>query len=152
MEFTDLAIEAVVVALSALAGSAFMWMTIGPWVARKGMRDFTMEAYDLDEEDVSDPKRMMKAITKEQGKIVAQSIYGALGNIVQGAPTEELMQMGSKLGIVGNGVGGGMEQLLGMLNTGNGNNAFSGLVQMILALKLMASDIGASPAQMQPQL
>ncbi len=94
MEFTDLAIEAVVVALSALAGSAFMWMTIGPWVARKGMRDFTMEAYDLDEEDVSDPKRMMKAITKEQGKIVAQSIYGALGNIVQGAPTEELMQMG----------------------------------------------------------
>ena len=66
-------IQLLVVAFGALLGSTFMWLVLGPIVAKRGMAAFTQEAWDLSDEDVSDPKRMMKAITKAQAETFASS-------------------------------------------------------------------------------
>ena len=150
MDWIDLLIQTGFVALGALIGSSVMWMTLGPWVARRGMRQFTEEAWDLTERESNDPKLMMKAIARKQADVVAQSMYGAFGNILQGVPDSELGALAQKAGI---GLGGGMDglsQLVDMMgNGGGGNNSFSGLVQMITALKMLAGDTGtrALPAQ-----
>ena len=136
----ELAIQLLVVAIGALVGSTFMWLVIGPVVASRGMRKFMAEAWDLSDEDLSDPKKMMKAITREQGKTFAQSLHGAVGNIVQGMDGEKIGELAKQYGIdlgnpsnVGN-LANGLNLLQG---NGGGNNAFGGIAQMLMALQMM---------------
>lgn len=144
-DWTELVAQFLVVAFGALAGSTFMWMVLGPYVAKRGMNNFMSEAYDLTEEELSDPKKMMKAITKAQTESMASGIYGALGNVMQTVPTEELAKFASaNPGMVqqflGNGNGlGGLGGLVGMAQENGGKNPFGGIVQLMLAMNAMSN-------------
>jgi len=122
-----------------------MWMVLGPLVAKRGMNNFMSEAYDLTDEELSDPKKMMHAIAKKQGQVFADSIHGALGNIMQTVPTEELAKLaGQHPELAQQFLGGGgaqnIMQALGMgggSENGGGKNPFAGIVQMMLAMQAM---------------
>ena len=171
MTFEDLAIQFVVVALGALAGSTFMWMVLGPYVAKRGMASFTQEAWDLSEEDVRDPKRMMQAITKRQAESFGQAIYGSLGKITEGMGDASLQDLAGKFGVkVPEGLGSGNPGPLGLLGQlGTLSNAFGGngkglgdgkpksmmrIVEMVSALNAMmamgSNQLGSGSGEWRP--
>ncbi len=148
----ELLIQFVVIALGALFGSTIMWILLGPLIAQKGMGRFTQEAWDLTDEEVSDPKRMMKAITKKQGETFAKAVYGAFGSIVKDAPTEELAALAGQVGpglidaaaplLQGNSSPqGGIAQLAPLLQQfqGDGKGKGSSWTKMIEMMMMMSS-------------
>src|SRR5213593_3294985 len=152
-DWLELLAQFLVVSLGALAGSTFMWMVLGPYVAKRGMNNFMSEAYDLTPEELSDPKKMMKAITKAQTESMASGIYGALGNVMQTVPTGELNKIAEIAGqnpelvqqFLGGGSGGAGAggpnalSLLGMAQENGGKNPFGGIVQLMLAMNAMTA-------------
>jgi len=145
-DLVELGIQFLIVAFGALAGSTFMWMVLGPIVAKRGMNAFMSEAYDLTDDELSDPKAMMKAINKKTAESMASSIYGALGNVMETVPTADLAKLaGQNPGLVQQFMGGGGAQnILGMLGMGQengkaGRNPFAGIVQMMLAMQAMSA-------------
>lgn len=172
MGIEDSIIQLVTIAVGALMGSAFMWLVLGPLVIRRAapklIRRVMRDVAGLTDADVEEAKGdFFKAMTKKQGDTFAQAIYGALGNIVQGAPTGELDKLAQKYGFEGtedaaakimggqagglaNGPGnGGIANILGALSDGGvgggkKNNSFAGIVQLIVAINALSGGLGGN--------
>ena len=171
-EFVDLALQFVVIALGALAGSAFMWIVMGPIVLRRAgpkiVNRILRDTVGLTDEDLkASDGDMFKAMTKKQGGMFADAVNGALGNLIQAKPDEQLESLAKQYGfrgvedakqqILG---GSGVEGLVGRLPQGAGpnllellgkngsKNRFSGLVEtlaLIQALGQLSGPGGALP-------
>jgi hypothetical protein len=164
-EFVDLLLTFLTVGLGALGGSAFMWLVLGPLVLRRAapklIRGVLQEVANVSDAEISAADGdLFKAMTKKQGDTFAQAIYGAMGNIVQAAPTGELEKLAQQYGfegvedaktkILGGGPGAGIPagiapnllQTLGGVNGGK-KNAFSGIVDLIVGLNAL-SGLGGS--------
>ena len=163
MGLEETLVQLVTMAIGAGLGSFFMWVVVGPFILKKSApKMFKGIAKDLF--DVSDAEleaadgSMVKAISAKQ----AQGLYGALGNIVQSAPTEELDALARQYGfadakdgaskLIGPGgpnlVGqfaqnpGGLAALAGQVGAG-GKNPFGGVIQLITALSAISQMGGA---------
>jgi hypothetical protein len=153
-----------------LFGSLIMWMLVGPAVikraAPKVVKGVLQNTMDLSDEEIAAADgSMFKAMTKKQGESFAQAVNGALGNLIQAKPDEELEALAKKYGfggvedakakILGNGVDGRLGErlaqsgvrgdpgaLLGVLDTlkgDGGTNKFSGLVQTIALIQALGA-------------
>ena len=144
-----------------------MWLFLGPIVIRRAaprlVKGIIRDVAGLTLADVeASSGDMFKAMTKKQGDTFAQAMYGAMGKIVQSAPTEELEALAKahgfsgvsdaaqKLGgLVGAGSGGGVSpnllSTLGALNGGQGKKGgFSSIVELITALNALSQLGGVS--------
>jgi len=162
-EIVDLLLTFISVGLGALGGSAFMWLVLGPLVLRKAapklVKSILKDVAGLTEGDIAGSDGdFFKAMTKKQGDTFAKAIDGALGNIVQGAPTQELDKLAQSYGfqdagsaakqLMGGNPGGGsdgsglpgggalsvLEQLRG---DGKTKNSFSGIVELVIGLQAL---------------
>ena len=148
------------VALGALAGSAFMWLVLGPLVIRRAapklIRTVLQDVSALSDADVEEAGGdLFKAMTKKQGDTFAAAMYGALGNIVKTAPTDQLEGLAKQYGfesvddakqkILGGQAGGGLPaglspnilQTLGGLGDGK-KNSFSGIIDLVVGLNALS--------------
>lgn len=166
----DLLLNLGVVALGALAGSAFMWMFIGPIVLRRAgprvVQDVLKSIFHISDDELGAQKGdLFRAVTHKQAETFAKSVYGALGNVVRAAPTEELEKLAkqhgftgvedakAKLGgLTGGGAPGGLDVgALQRFASGNGKkNAFSGVVDLLLAINTLGAIGGVSDVQGVP--
>ena len=167
-EIVDLLLTFATVGLGALAGSAFMWLVLGPLVLKRAapklVKGILKDVASLTDGDITESGGdFFKAMTKKQGDTFAKAIYGALGNIVQGAPTQELDKLAQNYGfqdagsaakqLMGGGSGGGpggaglpgggalsvLEQLRG---DGKSKNSFSGIVELVIGLQALSGLAG----------
>ena len=156
VELAELALIALAGWLSGFVGSTIMWFVVGPMVIKKAapgtIKAVVQKSFNISDKDMEESEGdMMKAVSKKQAK----AMYGAIGNIVQAQPTEELDKLAkqygfnsaqdaaSKLGpMVGSGAAPGLNpNILATLAGANGGkkNAFSGVVELITALNALSS-------------
>lgn len=160
VELLELALIAVAGWLSGFVGSTIMWFVVGPMVIKRAapgtIKAVVQKSFKVtDEELKASDDDLFQAVSKKQAK----AMYGAIGNIVQAAPTEELNDLAKKYGfasasdaaaklgpMVGSGAAPGLNpNLLATLAGANGGkkNAFSGVVELITALNALSSLGGA---------
>lgn len=152
--------QLVAMAAAAGFGSFFMWVVVGPFVLKRAgpkmFKDLSQELFNVTDDELKKADNdMMKAVANKQ----AQAVYGAIGNIVQTAPTAELENLAKQYGFEdvadakqkllgpggGTGLGlnpAGLAALTNQLNGGGGKNSFSGVVDLIVAINAI-SQMGA---------
>ena len=152
MAIEELIAQFLIIAVGALAGSAFMWLVLGPIVIRRAapklVRGVMRDIAGLTDGEIEAEKGdFFKAMTRKQGETFANAIYGAMGKIVQTAPDSQLEKLAkqygfesvedaaAKLGGQGGGaaLGPGLGDALAKLG-GAKSGGFSRIVELITAL------------------
>jgi hypothetical protein len=165
-EFLDFVVFAASGGAGALLGSLFMWLVIGPVVLKRAapriVRGVLQDVAHLTDKEITEADGdMFKAMTKKQGDSFAQAVNGALGNLIQAKPDEELEKLARQYGfegvddakakILGNGIDGQLGAnlaqanptnvlgALGALGGNGGNNRFAGIVDAIALIQSLGA-------------